>query len=432
MGGRDLGLCGCTGHMPRLEPRHARARSPGSDLAKPGRASGLSRGKPGRARVRTVLAGLRPGKKGGICGDNVIEVDRMDLFRLYGFAIDPQRLMTDDEFVDPPGGQLQIRATLRNALDRSLKNAFDSNRLTQVTLNVDTEPEAGRSSPIRDAVRELALSPRSPQAAVGAAALAAQLSKAMDERSPDCLFLAAAYREDGSDDRQVALWIFPQDEAFRFSPTQHDIELLTDIFSRTSGLRKMALFRGQEGRTHFLNAQVLDYQTGRADDVARFWIERFLDAELAITPKAGTRLLADALKRASDADLTAAENRQVHAAAVALHSMPTAEWSLEQVANQFLSGKARESFLATADNDETRTSVFRIDHDTLSTGLAYRSFQLPNKVLVSAPIDEVGSPDQDKTVQLEEQPEGDDGAPAERLRIEADVIEDRLTGRRRA
>jgi hypothetical protein len=351
----------------------------------------------------------------------------MELFRLYGFAIQPQRLIDEDLFVDPEGGQLTVRASLRNALNGSLKVAEDSGRLTQVTLNVDLSPGGGRTNPLRTATMNLAFGSGAKSKAA-ALALAVQLSRAMDERSPECLFLVAAYRESGNEERRVALWIFPQDEAFRFSPGENDIELLTDIFSRTSALRKMALFSGKELDTHFLTGEVLDYQTGRADDVANFWIQRFLESRLAITPAAGTKVLADALKRAASADLNAEENQQVHTAALAIHTMPQTHWSLEQIANEFLSGKARDVFLSTAENDATRTSVFELDRAALQRGLNYRNFRLPDNVWVSAPIDQVGD---DKLVQVETQDDRvDGGGPAERLRIDADVLQDRLGSRR--
>lgn len=354
----------------------------------------------------------------------------MELFRLFGYGIEPQRLTHPDDFADPLGGQLPIKAALRKALDRSLLSAREGGNLTEVVLNVDRVPGGARSSVVRDAVRGLAFGAIAPGRG-SALELARQLSRAMDERSPECLLLIAAYKEKGKDERQVAAWIFPQDEAFRFSPGGNagsDIELLTEIFSRTSGLRKMAFFAGKDIKSHFLKGQVLDFQQGRRDDVSDFWVERFLEAKLAITPAAGTKVLAEALRNASKApDLSLVERRQVHAAAVAINVMPQGSLSLEGVANQFLTGKAKEVFLATAENDETRTSTFKLDHAALQERLGVRNFHLPEDVWVSAPIDQVGD---GKVVQLAEEMDGD-GA-VERLRVEADVLEDRLASRRHA
>ncbi len=354
----------------------------------------------------------------------------MKLSRLFGFAIEPQRLTHPDDFADPLGGQLPVKAALRNALDRSLAVAAEGQNLTEIVLNVDPKPDGERTSLVRDAVKGLAFGGKAESRTSGLE-LARQLSRAMDERSLECLLLIAVYVEKGQDERQVAAWIFPQDEAFRFSPegdTGSDIELLTEIFSRTSGLRKMALFTGKNIKSHFLKGKVLDYQQGRRDDVSDFWIQRFLDAKLAITPAAGTKVLATALREASKApDLSLIERRQVHAAALALHTMPQGSVSLQGVADQFLSGTAKKVFLGTAENDETRASNFKLDHDAFDERLKVRNFHLPEDVWVSAPIDQVGD---GKVVQLEEEMDGD-GA-VERLRVDADVLEDRLASRRNA
>ena len=352
----------------------------------------------------------------------------MDLSRLYGFAIEPQRLVDEDLFNDPLGGQLPVRDSLRVALDNSLRAAEKSGRMTEVVLKVNQDPKEDRTCPVRDAALAVAFGDKD-EAAEGALFLGRHLSKAMDERSPECLFLLAAYSEKGNEKRRVALWIFPQDEAFRFTPGQdNDIELLTEIFSRTSALRKMALFQGKNIATNFLRANVLDFQTGRADDVAAFWIRRFLEAGLSITPTAGTKVLADALKRASDAELSPQENQQVHAAALALHTIPQTHWSLEEVANNFLSGKARDVFLSTAENDAARTSTFELDRPALQRGLSYRNFRLPDNVWISAPIDQVGD---DKVVQIEATDEDDsESGIGERVKVEAEVIQDRLGSRR--
>ena len=102
---------------------------------------------------------------------------------------------------------------------------------------------------------ELAFALRTERAEVGAVDLAARLSSAMDNRSPACLFLAAAYRDNASAlSREVALWIFPRDDAFRFRSQAQAIDLLSDVFRRTSRLRKLARFSGRNLRTDFLDA----------------------------------------------------------------------------------------------------------------------------------------------------------------------------------
>jgi hypothetical protein len=351
----------------------------------------------------------------------------VELTRLFGYAIEAQRKVPEDLFCPPLGGELAVGESLRVALDNSLRAAQKSGKMTEVVLQVDENPDNKRTCPLRDAVLEVGFA-EDEAAAVGAHWLASQLSRAMDERSKECLLLIAAYEEEGSEKRRVAVWIFPQDEAFRFTAGEdgNDIELLTEIFSRTSAWRKMAVFEGRKLATNFITADVLDFQTGRSDDVADFWITRFLEARLSITPAAGTKFLADALKRASEADVSPEENEQVHNAALAIRTMPQTHWSLEEVGDTFLSGKAREVFLAAAPNETARTSSFKMDRPALERGLSFRNFKLAKNVYVSAPIEEVG---EDKVVRVERVDGTAADGRSEKIRIEADVVQDRLGSR---
>lgn len=353
----------------------------------------------------------------------------MPLFRLYAYSVEPQRTTAEEDLVPPVGGSIEVAAPLRAALDAALAGARGERRTTRVTLRVDPTPEV-RSSPVRDAVMELAFAGRTAQAEAAAFELATRLSQAMDNRSPACLFLAASSRDSAAaPTREVALWIFPRDDAFRFQSQAHAIELLNDVFSRSSRLRKLALFSGRDLRTDFLEAEVLDFQAGGIGGVAEFWIERFLEAGLTITPDAGTRLLADAFRTAAQTDLSYDQREQLHAALLAVRNMPARRFSLEQVAAEFLDGAIAEPFLAAAPNPESARSLFRLNRDLFDRTVNYRVFELDTGVWVSAPLEEVG-----QSVQVERTPAaaaaGVD-APGERLRVEGNVVQDRLSARRR-
>jgi hypothetical protein len=309
-----------------------------------------------------------------------------------------------------------------------MRTAEKSEKMTEIVLDVDEDPAHERTCPVRDAVLKAAFDEDDDVASTGALWLGCQLSRAMDERSKECLLLIATYGEEGIRKKRLAMWIFPQDEAFRFTPGAdgNDIELLTEIFSRTSALRKMALFEGKNLPMNFIKAKVLDFQTGRPDDVADFWITRFLEAKLSITAAAGTKVLADGLKRASQADLSLVESEQVHNAALAIRTMPQTNWSLKEVADTFLSGKAAEVFLATAPNETARTSSFILDRPGLERGLNFRNFKLTRNVYVSAPIEEVGD---DKVVRVERVDAVDGAGVGEKVVIDAEVLQDRLGSR---
>lgn len=351
----------------------------------------------------------------------------MRLFRLYAYPVEPQRTVAAEDFVDPVGSRIDWTAELEGALAAALAAA---RQMTTVDLRLDTTP-GRRTSDVRDGVMDFAFQPRHETAAPAALGLARRLSMSMDERSKPCLFLAAAYRESATAPRRrVALWIFPRDEAFRFH--QMTIELLNDIFSRSSRLRKLALFEGNHIRSHFTNARVLDFQAGGVDEVARFWIDRFLDAQLSISSEAGTRLLAQTISRVSEAELSPDEREQLQAAAIAVRTMPRSSWSLEQFATQMLSDELRARFLAEAPNDESRRSIFGFERQVFEDSLRTRIFRLDGGVTVYSPLEEVGN-----TVQVVQARRSNEAAMSpgenargERLRVEGTVVSDKMSKRR--
>jgi hypothetical protein len=352
----------------------------------------------------------------------------MPLFRLYGYSVEPQRTISSGEIIAPVGGPVVVGAELRNALDAALAAARAERRSTRISLRVDPDP-AVRTSVIREAVMDLAFAARTERAETAAAALAARLSGAMDNRSPSCLFLAAAYRDNTTaPSREVALWIFPRDDAFRFRSHAHAIELLSDVFSRTSRLRKLARFSGRKLRTDFLEADVLDFQAGGIGGVAEFWIERFLEAGLTITPDAGTRMLADAFRQAAQADLSYEQREQLQAALMVVRNRPAQRSSLERIAEEFLAPDVATPFLAAAPNPESARSMFRLNRDLFDRTVNYRVFRLDTGVWVSAPLEEIG-----QSVQVT-RARGRDaeraGGLGERVRVEGAVVEDKLSTRR--
>jgi hypothetical protein len=352
----------------------------------------------------------------------------MPLFRLFAYSVEPQRTVAEADFVAPVGGAIEFAAELRAALETALAAARAERRTTRVSLRVDPTPGV-RTSAVREAVLRLAFAARTSQAEAAASELAARLSRAMDHRSPECLFLAAAYRDSAAaPSREVALWIFPRDDAFRFRSQAQAIDLLNDVFSRTSRLRKLALFRGRELRTDYLEADVLDFQAGGIGGVAEFWIERFLEAGLTITPDAGTRILADAFRQAAQADLSYAQREQLQAALMAVRNVPERRFSLEQVAEEFLAPEVAEPFRAAAPNVESARSLFRLNRELFDRTVNYRVFRLDTGVWVSAPLEEIG-----QSVHVEPEPAdvvGAAGAPGERVRVEGSVVQDKLSARR--
>jgi hypothetical protein len=352
-------------------------------------------------------------------------VDAVNLFRLFGYAVHPQRTTPDEELTAPTGGRIDVVATVSSLLDEALARA-QREQPTRVKLRV--RPDGSRSSLVRDAVIEFAFASSANVAEPAAERLAEKLSRSMDLRSFSGLFLVAGYRTNARDRaRQVALWVFPRDDVLRFESQRHRIEVVQDVFSRTSQQRKLALLKGRNARGQFHQADVLDFQArGRVGDLAAFWVEEFLEADPLLTDIAGTRFLADVFVRTSAKLEDPDELDRVHAAVVGLRHGPVLERSIDQLANSTLEGEAREVFIREAaarlPNPDVRRTRFRLERDTFAETLGFRMFRTRTGARVVAPIEEAG-----RTWELEERPADAAGDQTEQvLRLEDVVISDKL------
>jgi hypothetical protein len=308
----------------------------------------------------------------------------VELFRLHAYSVTPQR--RDETPGDPEGGAVTLGARLKKVLDDNLSDAEFEKR---TTVDFAVDPST-RTNVTRDAIVEYAFG-EAPAARAAALLLARRLSGAMDHRSTPCLFISAAFRD--GERRMVTLWTFPRDEAFQFRSGRAgpSIEVLTDVFSQRSKLRKAACFQGRKLRNDFLSGRALDFQADHSlREVAEFWINRFLDCRFAIAADAGTRLLARTVRRAYEECEEPEDKETLYTAVMAMRRSPHKRLSLGDFANRYLEGGAREAFLTAIPNEESRVSAFEFQRDVFDGLLQFRVFQLESGVFVSSPLSEVG------------------------------------------
>ncbi len=308
----------------------------------------------------------------------------MNLLRMHAYSVSPGR--TAQTPVEPEGGAVSVNAELRRVIQQNINSAgFD--RRTAIDFQVDPTT---RTHQTRDLV--LAFAFEEPAAARTAAlSLARRLAGAMDQRSTPCLFVPAVFRD--GEKRAVYLWTFPRDEAFRLrrDPAGPAIEVLTDVFSQTSRLRKAARFQGRNLRSEFLSGRVLDFQTNNISRVvADFWIVRFLDSRFGIAGDAGTRFLARVVRKAYDDCELLEDKEALYTAVMAMRRSPQKRVSLRDFADRYLEGDARHSFIAAVPNPESLESVFEFSRDVFDATVQFRVFQLDTGVFVSSPLTQIG------------------------------------------
>lgn len=307
----------------------------------------------------------------------------MSLFRIHAYEITPQRTQTTK--TAPIGGALPKSKPLASSL-ASLYSFSGLSRQAAVDFKVSAK--AARQHDVRDLVMDFTFG-SAQKARASAITLATRLADFMDDRSPPSLLLLTVEKFNPS--RRMTIWAFPQEEAFRFNSSgpSPQIQLLKDIFSRSSRLRKAATFQGAKRKTDFWSGQVLDLQAAILKASANYWIEAFLDCRFGLEGKAGTRLLANHLRSAYEAAPTQHDRDQIYNAMVAVRTSPKTTWSAKSFATQYLQGEAKRLFEQSVPTD-MRTLQFTFDRSEFENKLNFRVFQLDTNVYVSAPFGAIG------------------------------------------
>ncbi len=313
---------------------------------------------------------------------------RMRLCRIHAYEVTPQR--TSATKSAPTGGVFRVNEEIRESLETLVASA---NLRSQAEVHFRVENKAGlqqRQHAVRDLVMDFAFGANI-AAKSASQTLANRLAQSMDDRSVSTLLMLTAF-EDGAR-RRMTFWGFPHDEAFQFRSGEGEarIRLLTDVFSRSSRLRKAALFEGERRATDFWSGRVLDLQsTSGLGKAADYWISLFLDCRFGLEGKAGTRLLVRHLRSAYESLDTQSDRDQLYNAMVAIRTSPKHTWSLNQFANQYLDGEAKRVFVQSVPT-ELRNLSFKFQRDEFEAKLNFRVFRLKDDVYVSAPFQTIGT-----------------------------------------
>ena len=309
----------------------------------------------------------------------------MEIFRTYAFQVMPLRTVSNR--AKPLGGQFKASPELChlfNDLVRSSKLELKS----LVDLLSDDEEEA----PFRSGIRARFLSvcfDDTRKANASAKEIAAKLSLSMDNRSARQSLLVIVTYGDGKT-RRAVLWLFPKEDVFRLESAkgQPDLQLLKDVFSKSSTWRKAATFSGGNNVNGFRSGRVIDVQSGKSDDTAAdFWIRLFLNARYAMDSKNATNQLAGYMRDAFESSV-GAQREQMYAAIVAIPRAPAQSWTYQEIAERFLDKSCRSSFLNLIPV-ELRESAFQLDNEVFESKLNTRVFETVEGVWVSAPLTEI-------------------------------------------
>lgn len=304
----------------------------------------------------------------------------LDIFRIHAFEVVPAA--SEEDLPDLPGGRLEITDEFELAIEENFDRAEFLTR-TFVEFEMDAEE---RHSLMRERVLNYGFGDEE-TADAEAEAMAERLALAMDQRSRPGLFVVVTGRD--GDRREVTLWVFPRDEALQLrggGDGEASVDVLTDVFSQTSRLRKAAKFEGRNAEADFLRGRVLDHQANQsARTVADFWIGDFLGCRFGISGSQGSEFLGRQFRSALE-DVESAEAReQLHGAIHAVRTRNNQNLSMRQVGEEYLDGEAREAFEDALPSERNADSVFEFDREAFDREIRFSIYELESGVVVAVP-----------------------------------------------
>lgn len=170
-----------------------------------------------------------------------------------------------------------------------------------------------------------------------------------------------------------------------------DVEFLDQVFIRKMSAYKAIMLEDADPSAKYWSGYATDRQAGGApENISGYWLDEFLAADFSETPKAGTKRLADALKKAVKANPNLSVKTEI-ASAVSL--APTAlkgkmisiddfclHFGLSEDAVSSIKGQMRKPSLV--------SKKFKFDEQEFMKTVPYRSVEMDSGAILTAPSDE--------------------------------------------
>lgn len=221
--------------------------------------------------------------------------------------------------------------------------------------------------------------------------IAKRLQDATDNRSSiGLLFLISG--EHGLKKRLVVSR-FPADQAIlaEIDESGLDLEFLEQVFIRRMSAYKALLLEHPNPTSGFWSGTATDRQAGgSAENISQYWMTEFLTADFAETPAAGTRRLAEALKKAIKGNPNLDVKSEIAAAVtLAKTAFSGKQTSVDDFCAHFgFSVSTQQSIIAQLPKPSLASKSFKFDSRVFSERLPYRTVEIENGAILTAPSGE--------------------------------------------
>lgn len=197
----------------------------------------------------------------------------------------------------------------------------------------------------------------------------------------------------GTDATQKRIYIsrFPADFGIlaEENETALDVKLIERVFMRNAVSYKAVVYEGTNYDSDYWVGRAIDKQiSNNSIAISDYWIREFLLSDFKTTSATGTRRLAiaikDTIKNTDDIEI----KEELSAAARLARSLNGQMMSMDNFGERFgLSEKTREALSTTLKDPKLSFTQFRFSSEEFGRHIRYRSLQINNGAVLTAPVD---------------------------------------------
>lgn len=170
-----------------------------------------------------------------------------------------------------------------------------------------------------------------------------------------------------------------------------DLQFLEQVFIRRMSAYKAMLLEHENPNAGFWTGAATDRQAGgSAENISQYWITDFLNADFSETPAAGTRRLADALKKAIKANPNIEAKSQIAAAVtLATSVMSNQSTTISDFCDHFgFSTNTKSAVINQLSKPSLALKKFNFDRRVFEQTVPYRTVEVENGAMLTAPSGE--------------------------------------------
>lgn len=303
----------------------------------------------------------------------------MPIHHIHTYLVHPNK--HGDESRHVSGTTVALSGSLFELLNKIYSK---SDQECNIDITFRPTPDGVQQNDCRDIIRAYVEHPSPPTGTM----IAQRLERNTDGRSGLGLLFLMVGRE--ANEHKVVVSRFPTDNAIYVdeNPTDFSVEFLERVFMKNKASYKAVVYRDLSIQGGFWSGRATDKQiNSRVGELSNYWIIDFLASRFTVTPAAGTRRLAIAIRDAvSNADIDV--KRELNAAATLAPSLAGQTVSIDDFGERFsLSEGAKDAISQAVKAPEIASETFQFDLVEYQHRVAFRSVELDNGAMLTAPFD---------------------------------------------